>query len=67
MARKIPYTLAVRLERVEGTPSPVPEIMQCLADELDGFELYVQMDDSDSLYRLTVETVATTIDQGRNV
>ncbi|MFG2620666.1 hypothetical protein ACGFXC_23940 [Streptomyces sp. NPDC048507] len=67
MARKIPYTLVGRLERVEGPPTPVPEIVQCLSDELDGFELYVQMEDSESLYRLTVETVTTPIDQGRNV
>ncbi|RST07850.1 hypothetical protein EF910_05270 [Streptomyces sp. WAC07149] len=67
MAWKIPYTLAVRLERVEGPPAPVPEIMQVLSEELDGFELFVQMEDSDSQYRLTVETVTTAIDQGRNV
>ncbi|MFF2191689.1 hypothetical protein [Streptomyces sp. NPDC058157] len=67
MARQIPYTLAVRLERVEGKPTPVAEILETLAGELEGFEVWVQMEDRESLYRLTVEDVTTAIDLGRNV
>ncbi|MEU6295295.1 hypothetical protein [Streptomyces erythrochromogenes] len=67
MARKIPLTLAVQFERVEGKPTPVTEVMQVVSEELEGFEFYVQMENRDSLYRITVESVTTTINHGRNV
>ncbi|MFD6937179.1 hypothetical protein ACFWAP_13670 [Streptomyces goshikiensis] len=67
MARTIAYALTVRLERGEGKPNPVTEVLQTLTGELGGFELCIEMESGQSLYRLTVDNVTTAIDLSRNV
>ncbi|MEU2455721.1 hypothetical protein ABZ605_37250 [Streptomyces sp. NPDC012765] len=67
MARKTAYTLVVELERQEGAPVPVAELLHALQDELDGFELYVDTDKGDAHFHLTVAGVLTAEDQDKRV
>ncbi|MFE4205480.1 hypothetical protein ACFRSX_30895 [Streptomyces goshikiensis] len=59
MPRETAYTLVVELERQEGAPVSVSELLHALQDELDGFELYVDTDKGDARFDLTVSGVLT--------
>ncbi|TDU67969.1 hypothetical protein [Streptomyces sp. KS 21] len=67
MPRKTAYTLVVELERQEGSPVPVAEVLLALQHELDGFELSVDTGKGDTQFHLTVTGALTAEDPDKRV
>ncbi|WP_159040799.1 hypothetical protein [Streptomyces sp. XY593] len=57
----------MELERQEGAPAPVTELLHALQDELDGTDLCVETGKGDAQFHLTVAGVLTAEDPDKRV
>lgn len=48
MPKRVTFTVTAILERQDGPPMPVDDVLQALTDALDEIELYVEDPDSDA-------------------
>lgn len=53
------FVMTFKAERKEGPPVDVHAIAEMIAEELDGFELYVEGDEDDTSVNLDVVMVET--------